>query len=338
MIRYPAPLRPGDTIAVTAPSMGVSGAAVDRLDFSVDRLRAEGYRVVLGECLRGTGVTSAPVAERAAELTAMLADPGIRCVVPPWGGETAVDVLDRLDWAALAEAEPTWLVGFSDIATLLVPVTTRLGWATLHGDNLLDTPYAPPSGLLPWTAVAAGTGPHRQQASGLVADYVPFEEDPRARRWTPIGRGAWRLHGAESLTARGRLIGGCIETLVNLAGTPYGDVAAFGERSAAAGDGLIVYVEAAEADAATICRHLHGLRLAGWFAHARAVLVGRTNAPDVPGMTQEEAVLDALSGLGVPLVLDVEIGHVPPHLPLVNGALATITVDGATQEIVQELR
>ena len=55
-------------------------------------------------------------------------------------------------------------------------------------------------------------------------------------------------------------------------------------------------------------------------------------------MTQEQAVLDALGRVDVPLVLDVEIGHVPPHLPLVNGALATITVDGDVNELVQELR
>lgn len=55
-------------------------------------------------------------------------------------------------------------------------------------------------------------------------------------------------------------------------------------------------------------------------------------------MTQREAVLDALAPLGLPIVFDVEIGHVPPHLPLVNGALATVTVDGNRREIVQDLR
>jgi muramoyltetrapeptide carboxypeptidase LdcA involved in peptidoglycan recycling len=33
----------------------------------------------------------------------------------------------------------------------------------------------------------------------------------------------------------------------------------------------------------------------------------------------------------------MEIGHVPPHLPLVNGALATLTLDGNTREIRQRL-
>jgi hypothetical protein len=41
-----------------------------------------------------------PAAERAA-LMAMLTDPAIRAVVPPWGGETAIDLLPLLDWEAI---------------------------------------------------------------------------------------------------------------------------------------------------------------------------------------------------------------------------------------------
>lgn len=334
--RFPAPLRPGDTIGVTAPSSGVSGPGADRAAFAVEWLRERGYEVVVGDCMDGSGITSAPADERAAELTAMLCDPAIRCVLPPWGGETAIDLVDLLDWEVLAAAEPTWFVGYSDISTLLVPVTTRLGWATVHGDNLADTPYRPAPGLLSWLDLVSDPGPHVQRDSRLVATWRDLEEAPRAERWRRVDDGGWRLHGADELHVSGRLVGGCIETMVNLAGTPYGDVAAYGAQHA--DDGLVVYLEASEDDAASICRHLHGLRLAGWFEHANAVVIGRTSARDSPGMTQEEAVLDALGRLDLPLVLDVEIGHVPPHLPLVNGALATLTVTADTHEISQELR
>jgi muramoyltetrapeptide carboxypeptidase len=266
----------------------------------------------------------------------MLRDPSIRAVIPPWGGETAIDLVDQLDWDALAQAEPTWLVGYSDISTILLPITTRLGWATLHGDNLADTPYQPSAGLLSWLEIASGTGPHVQKDSGVVAGWWRFEEDPRATEWKGTGTGRWSLHGADLLHVSGRLIGGCVETLCNLAGTPYGDVPAFG--AAHQDDGLIVYLEAAGDEAATICRNLHGFRLARWFDRAKAILVGRTQAPDSPGLTQREAVLDALGRLDVPIVFDLEIGHVPPHLPLVNGALATVTVDNDVHEIVQQLQ
>ena len=320
---------------MTSPSAGVAGDAVDRIQFCVDWLRGRGYEVEVGTCMDGSGITSAPAAERAAELTRMLADPGIACVLPPWGGETAVDLVDLLDWDALAAAEPTWLVGFSDIATLLLPLTTRLGWATLHGDNLADTPYAVPDGLLHWLELAGGPGPFTQRDSGLVADWRGFPDEAAAREWNRVGEGSWEVLGGGPVDVTGRLVGGCIETVCNLAGTPYGDVRGWAESL---DEPTIVYLEACEDHAVEICRKLHGIRLAGWFERAAAVLIGRTKAPDHPQMTQREAVLDALGRLGVPIVADLEIGHVPPHLPLVNGALARVVVDGDTPEITQYLR
>ena len=333
-LRFPRPLRPGDRIGVTAPSAGVEGAGETRIEFCVEWLRDRGYDVEVGECLVGPGLTSAPAQQRADELTRMLADPEIACVVPPWGGETAIDLVDLLDWDALAGAEPTWLVGYSDLSTILVPITTRLGWATLHGDNLADTPYAVPDGLLHWLDVASGEGAFVQRGSGLVATWVRFEEDPRATEWRHVSTGAWQVEGGGSLDVSGRLIGGCVETIGHLAGTPYGDVRGWAETLA---EPTIVYVEACEDHAVDICRYLHALRLAGWFDRAAAVLVGRTNAPDHPDLTQREAVLDALGRLDLPIVWDLEIGHVPPHLPLVNGALARVVVDGERQEITQTL-
>ncbi|HEY0643389.1 MAG TPA: LD-carboxypeptidase, partial [Nocardioides sp.] len=262
------------------------------------------------------------------------------CVVPPWGGETAIDLVDLLDWDVLADAEPTWLVGYSDMSTVLLPITTRLGWATLHGDNLADTPYAVPDGLLHWLDLAGGEGPFVQRDSGLVADWVRFEQDPEATQWKHVREGSWEVLGGGSLDVSGRLVGGCIETVANLAGTPYGDVRTWAETlDEPRGVGsTIVYLEACEEHAVSICRYLHALRLAGWFDRAAAVLVGRTNAPDHPDLTQREAVVDALGRLDLPVVLDLEIGHVPPHLPLVNGALARVVVDGDTREITQTLR
>lgn len=333
-IRFPRPLRPGDRIGVTSPSAGASGDAATRIDFCVEWLRGRGYDVVVGECMDGTGLTSAPAERRAAELTEMLADPDIHCVVPPWGGETAIDLVDLIDYDVLAEAEPTWLVGFSDLSTVLVPITTRLGWATIHGDNLADTPYAVPDGLLHWLDLASGSGPFVQRDSGVITDWWHFSEDPHATEWKHVGSGRWEVEGGGGLDVSGRLIGGCIETIAHLAGTPYGDVRGWAEAL----DGpTIVYVEACEEDAVNICRYLHACRLAGWFDRAAAVLVGRTSAPDHADLTQRGAVLDGLGRLDVPIVWDLEIGHVPPHLPLVNGAMARVVVDGATREVTQTL-
>ncbi len=331
-LRFPAPLRPGDRIGVTSPSAGVAGWAADRTDFGVQWLRQRGYDVVIGECMDGSGLTSAPAQQRADELTRMLCDPDIKCVLPPWGGEMAIDLVDLLDWDALTAAEPTWLVGYSDIAPLLLTLTTRLGWGTLHGDNLADTPYGVPEGLLHWLDLVGGTGPSTQRDSGLVAEWRDFGLDVVATEWKHKGHGRWEVLGGGSVDVTGRLIGGCIETTANLAGTPYGDVRAWSEGL---DQPTIVYLEACEDNAVEICRKLHGMRLAGWFDRAAAILVGRTPAPHHAQMTQKEAVVDALGRLDLPIVFDLEIGHVPPHLPLVNGALAHVVVHGERREVTQ---
>lgn len=335
-IRYPQPLRRGDRIGVTSPSSGVGVRHLARLDAAVSFLCELGYDVEVGACMDGARHVSAPAAERAAELQRMLTDPGIRAVVPPWGGETAIDLLPLLDFDALAAAEPTWLVGFSDLSTLMVPLTLLAGTATLHGGNLMDTPYSVPPPLLSWLDVASGRAGERfRQASAGVfrsRDWDDWTAEPaiREHRWNGEGRWVRLGPGTEPVEVEGRVIGGCIETLGPMSGTPYADVRRLpGPR--------IVYVEAAEDGAFSICRALHGMRLAGFFEDATAVLVGRTDAPDAPSMTQHEAVLDALLPLGVPIIADVDCGHVPPQAAIVNGALGHLVFTGDRAFLEQTL-
>lgn len=340
-VRFPRPLIPGDTIAVTSPSSGVEQRHRARLDVAIDGLRSQGFRVVVGECMDGTRHVSAPAHERAQELTRFLTDSGVRAVIPPWGGETAIDLLPLLDWDAIATADPTWFIGFSDISTLITPMTLLTGVATLHGNNLMDTPYRAPEGLLSWIDITTGqaTGTFTQTSPGRFRsggwdDYV---STPDVSEMTLDAAGSWTRFddGDGAVDVSGRLIGGCIDTLCNVAGTPFGDVNAFVEQHAP--DGLIVYLEACDEGALSICRYLHGMRLSGFFDRANAVLIGRTNAPDSPTMTQREAVLDALGGLGIPIIGDVECGHVQPFLPIVNGARGRVRFGDGISSLQQTL-
>lgn len=337
VIRYPAPLRPGDTIGVTATSSGVGDELRPRLDHNVRWLRERGYAVRVGECLRDDTVVSAPKAQRAAELMGMLRDPEVRAVVPPWGGELGIDLLDQLDWDELATLEPTWFVGYSDACSLLLPFTTRLGWAALHGTNLMDTAYRQPEGLLHWTDLASGAGPFVQTSPGRVrvGAWDDWAADPAIEELTLPDPGAWEVVGGGGVDVVGRLVGGCVEIVSVLAGTPFGDVPAWAR--AEAGEGTIVVLEVAEADPFSVGRALHSLRLAGWFDEAEAVLVGRTPAPDAARMTQREAVLDALGGLDVPIVLGADIGHTQPWMPLVTGAVTHVVAGGGSATVTQEL-
>jgi hypothetical protein len=104
--------------------------------------------------------------------------------------------------------------------------------------------------LLAWDEVA-GTpaggelvqGVSRTHRSGGHDDW---EREPAVREMTLDEPGSWRLLDPSSgpLQVTGRLIGGCIETVSILAGTRYGDLAAFAAEHAP--EGLVVYLEASE--------------------------------------------------------------------------------------------
>ena len=75
MIRYPKPLRPGDTIAITAPSSGITTNGHAQLDMAIHHLRELGYQVVEGNCLRkNLKGARASAEERATELMRFLTD------------------------------------------------------------------------------------------------------------------------------------------------------------------------------------------------------------------------------------------------------------------------
>lgn len=338
MIRFPEPLKPGDTIGITCPSSGINAGDVARFEFAIDTLRARGYKVVVGSCLDGSTVHSASRGERAAELEAMLCDPTIRAVVPPWGGELSIDLLDTINWDRVAQAEPTWFVGYSDLSTLLVPMTLVSGIATIHGNNLMETPYRTPDGLLSWLDIAeAPRGAVLEQCApdAYREGFVIYSANPYVTEYELTAPASWvRLDGTGDVHVSGRLIGGCIETLSRTCGSRYGRAA---DLAPLTGSGTIIYLEAAGADAYEVCRSLHGMRLAGFFESAEAVLIGRTFAPDKPDMLQYDAVIDSLGSLGVPLIADVECGHVAPYMPLVNGAQAEIIATANESRIIQTL-
>lgn len=99
MVIFPARLRPGDLIAVTAPSSGVPPGLHTRLDLAIEHLRSLGFRVIEGSCLRAQARSaSAARGQRAAELNRFLIDPEVAAIIPPWGGELATGLLELLDF------------------------------------------------------------------------------------------------------------------------------------------------------------------------------------------------------------------------------------------------
>ena len=343
-LRFPRPLRSGDTVAVTAPSSGVgSEGAQRRLDLVLAHWRQRGFRVVEGECLRRqVHDQSAPATQRAAELMRFLVDPQIAAVLPPWGGERAIELLPLLEFEALRGLPPKWLLGFSDISTLQMPLALRAGWASAHGSNLMDLAPSQTEPLVTGVFEALahdGRTPFVQHASKhYQVHWIPFETDAAAA-WNQTERTRWRrLDGRddEPLALRGRLIGGCLDTVSRLAGTSFGDVPTFVREHRE--DGVLLYLENCELSPCEMLRSLVSLRLHGWFDGLAGVLIGRSAAPEVKDasrLTHAGAVRDALGDLPCPVLLDLDIGHHQPQFTLVNGALGELRYEAGAGRLSQ---
>ncbi len=342
-VRFPEPLRPGAIIGITSPSAGVKSVLRPRMQFAYQTLRGLGYVCQEGQCLWGETLQSAPARDRAAELQRMLLDPAIAAVFPPDGGELLIDILPFIDFEALGRARPKWIIGYSDLSTFMLPYALRTGIASLSGTNVWESPIYPTDpNLAYWHAVAtlAPGSAFDQRAAAL---YQPHDSDwdklpPETRQFDRTAPVRWKCLSHEddpayAVAASGRLIGGTLDVVAMLCGSEYGDVAGFARSYAP--EGLLVYLDSCDFNTAQYCRALHLLRLAGWFDAAKAVLVGRTAAETVEGFTPRDALLDALGGLSVPVIYDMDIGHLPPQLMLVNGAAATLTF-GPTEKAMRQ--
>lgn len=338
-VRFPVPLSPGASLGVTAFSSGVASHLHPRLDLILESLKTRGYQIREGQNLRrNIKAASATSAARGTELAAFLQDPTLCAVLPPWGGEFAIQTLPYIDFDRLRSLPPKWVCGFSDVSTLCVPLTLRAGWATMHSSSLMDwTPRQTDQltrGIFEVLEGRANQAPFVQQESPhwqlSYRNLVRHPDAPfrltEATRWRVLGNATAPVH------MRGRLIGGCLDTLRHLVGTPFADIPTYIADNQLHGDGTIVFLENSDLDAFDVARTFAGMRLAGWFTGISGLLVGRSSGPDAKTAEEyayREALDDALGGLSCPVLYDCDIGHRQPQLVLVNGARADVSYDDA---------
>lgn len=347
-IQYPAPLKSGSKIALTAFSSGIAPEHQARFRLVLDYLHSFGFITVQGECFVGQQKqASASAEQRANELMGFLLDDSIDAIAPPWGGELAMEVLPLLDFEKLKSAKPKWIIGFSDVSTINVALTSKLNWATLHCSNLMDQTgftkdpltqstvshlMTPSGGEFAQRASQA----HSHQWANFVANPSADFEFDKPTQWQWLVKPS-DLDDANNINAiEGRLIGGCWDTLRHLFMTPYLDLEKLNGQSDAP---LILYLENAEMDAVELVRTILSMQFKGVFEQISALVLGRsacTDSDDSNMLTYREVLNRHLTSLGIPVLIDVDIGHVPPNLTLVNGAQTRISLE-EKGEILQRL-
>lgn len=287
LCQLPTPLQPGDLLRVIAPS----GALRELSAFNqgVEVWRSRGYRVefTAGYDDRVGYLAGTDEVRRAAFETA-LNDPdcrGILCARGGWGGARLLE-----KWA-FPPVEPKWLIGFSDITSLLWAYS-REGVAGVHAPLL--------------TTIAAEPDWSKQRLFDLV----------EGRSLSPLKGVGWG--GGQ---ATGLLLPANLTVATHLLHTPWQPDLS----------DVILAIEDVTELPYRLDRMLTQWRLCGAFNLIRGIAIGRFSQcdppPNLPSFSVEAVLRDRLSDLEIPIVSGLPFGHDGENAALPVGVSVTLDSD-----------
>ncbi|MDF7812988.1 LD-carboxypeptidase [Hymenobacter sp. YC55] len=296
----PAPLRPGDQVAIVCPARKASH---EELAAAVAVLESWGLRVVLGESTNVEYHQFGGNDEvRRRDVQQQLDNPDIRAILSARGGYGTTRIIDSLDFSRFAQ-QPKWVAGFSDITALNCHLLA-LGHQSIHG--VMPLLFNQPGGEESLESL-------RRALFGEPAVYTTAPH--------PLNRPG---------TATGELVGGNLSLLQTLTGTA-SDVPTAGR---------ILFIEDIDEYLYAIDRMMVHLDRTGKLRHLAGLLVGHfTNPQDntVPyGQTPNEIIQHYASKYDFPVAYNFPVGHEAQNMALICGREARMTVNetGARVEYV----
>ena len=294
---FPAPLVPGDKVVVVAPSSPFDPDVFQR---GVAWLR-ERYDVRFDPgVLCRESYLAGDDARRALELDRAMRDPLVRAIVAARGGYGAMRILDALPWDAWA-AQPSWMVGFSDITALHVEAMAR-GVASMHAPHV--------------TGLGGEPDADPAQLTALRASWRAAIEAPGA---APAWRELRVVHRGGGAGVTGPIVGGNLAML---------------EAMAAGGRlrlprGAILAIEDVTERPYRIDRMITALRLGGHFADLGAIVLGdffRCD-PGPDGAAFDDVIAERTRDLGIPVLAGAPFGHAEQNRAFVLGATVRVEPD-----------
>ena len=361
-MRYPEPLKKGGTIGFIAPSFGCAIEPYKtRFENAIRLFDQMGYKIWLGpNCYSdsGIGISNKP-SLCGAELNAAMTDSGADSdvIITCGGGELMCEVVPFIDFDAIKKSRPKWYMGYSDNTNYVFLSAVLADTAAIYG------PCAPAFGREPWhksvedafkllsgeidtvTGYDMWEKEEYDEDSDDLSEKSQAETDPLTpyqvnertvnQYYLPENNNG-TVSGddfKERIEIKGRLLGGCLDLLSLLVGTKYDRVNEFLEKYR--DDGIIWFIESCDLDMLSIRRALWQMREAGWFRYVKGFMFGRPLhfGEEALGVNQYSAVTDILKDLNVPIVMDLDIGHLPPMMPIICGALADVSFTGNMTQI-----
>ena len=267
--QLPALLKPGDLVTAIAPSGAVK--STDLLERGLAIWRERGYRVEMGENYRsGCGYLAGNDRQRRADLATAWQNPECKAIIAIRGGYGGARLLEDWTWDI---TQPKWIVGFSDVTSLLWSLT-KAGVSGLHG-SVLTTMAAEPE----W-------------AIARMFDYLEKGQ-------LDALQGRSRVAGQAS----GILLPGNLTVATHLLKTPMQP----------SFEGAILALEDVTEYPYRIDRMLTQWRMMGVLEGVKGIALGRFSRcepyPGTKSWTIKEVLRDRLEDLGIPLIYDLPFGH-----------------------------
>lgn len=318
----PRSIKKGDYIGVTAMSSGVTDPLdVVRFNNAKRKLLDYGYNVVETPNTYTSDNTgrSSSANQRVSELCSLIENNSISCIISAKGGNCQHEMLKLIDWD-LIEKNPKWIQGYSDNTMLIFKMTVEHDISTVYGSNFGDF------GMEPWHRSII-ENLHILEGKTDTQRSFPYHEIKFYDRYTGLEgineeeATIWKSN-LDDAKFKGRLIGGCMDTLgwlyYNKMVDPYNFINKYLD------DSFVWYMETYNMDELRVRSMLRGMSDSGWFDKVSGFIFGRPMF--YSGEHYEDSICKELFRFDVPKIFDADIGHKAPRMTLINGVITSFRV------------
>lgn len=333
-MKIPKYLEQNGTIGIVAPSNGCAEEPkLSCLNAAINRFEEMGYKIIEGSNCRkneGIGISSTPE-KCGKELTDFYCSNDTDMLIACSGGELMCETIDYVDFDAIKSAPAKWYMGYSDNTNFTFLLNTICDVASIYGPNIGSFGAKRlHSALSDAIEIFTGRKTRVEGYDKFELKSLKDEKDPLVEynlteiKQIQLFLGATKTHC--KLEFSGIIIGGCLDCLATLVGTKYDRVAEFIAKYNS--DGIIWFLEACDLNVFMIRRALWNLDRAGWFKNVKGFIIGRPSTAwkqEMKGLDQYNAVLGIIGKYNVPIIMDADIGHLPPSVPIISGAYVNVT-------------
>ncbi len=327
-IKIPSFIKTGDTIAIAAPSFGCTTEPYStRLISAVEKLKKRGYKIKIGDCVfksDGKGISTDP--ETAAkELMNFYLDDKIDAIISAGGGELMCETVSYIDFKKLKKASPKLFMGYSDNTNFIFPLVTIAGKAAIYGPCIGGFGKE-------WEECEKDSISLLEGKKTTFCGYEKFQLPENDGENGPLGKymltekKELKLFNCENGTSfDGILLGGCLDVLTGLCGTSLDNMKTFNRKNKK----IIWILESCDGNPCEIRRQMWHLKQAGWFEKASGFIIGKPLSAfnqEMMGIDQYNAVTDIIKDLKLPVIMDADIGHIDPSMPVLMGAEAAVKI------------